>query len=102
MKSQVRVLALPWGFFLEGEDSHGEHGLGNLVELGLRPLLVLHIHISPSTSSGQPKLRLMGGPTSEVGYNSATGGRGGHEVHKGHVVALGGIVKSEVRYKLRI
>jgi hypothetical protein len=28
-------------------------------------------------------------PTSEVGYTSATPGRGGHEVHKGHVVALG-------------
>jgi hypothetical protein len=30
----------------------------------------------------------MGVPTSEVGYNSATAGRGVHEVHKGHVVAL--------------
>jgi hypothetical protein len=30
----------------------------------------------------------MGVPTSEVGYNSATTGRGDHEVHKGHVVAL--------------
>src|SRR5215475_14439157 len=27
-------------------------------------------------------------PTSEVGYTSATTGRGDHEVHKGHVVAL--------------
>jgi hypothetical protein len=26
-------------------------------------------------------------PSSKVGYNSATTGRGGHEVHKGHVVA---------------
>jgi hypothetical protein len=32
----------------------------------------------------------MGVPTSEVGYISATTGRGDHEVHKGHVVALGG------------
>jgi hypothetical protein len=32
----------------------------------------------------------MGVPTSEVGYTSATTGRGDHEVHKGHVVALGG------------
>jgi co-chaperonin GroES (HSP10) len=31
----------------------------------------------------------MGVPTSEVGYTSATTGRGYHEVHKGHVVALG-------------
>jgi hypothetical protein len=30
----------------------------------------------------------MGVPTSEVGYISATTGRGDHEVHKGHVVAL--------------
>jgi hypothetical protein len=30
----------------------------------------------------------MGVPTSELGYTSATTGRGDHEVHKGHVVAL--------------
>jgi hypothetical protein len=30
----------------------------------------------------------MGVSTSEVGYTSATTGRGEHEVHKGHVVAL--------------
>jgi hypothetical protein len=30
----------------------------------------------------------MGVPTSEVGYTSATTGRGDHEVHKGHAVAL--------------
>jgi hypothetical protein len=32
----------------------------------------------------------MGVLTLEVGYTSATTGRGDHEVHKGHVVALGG------------
>jgi hypothetical protein len=31
----------------------------------------------------------MGVPTSEVGYTSVTTGRGDHEIHKGHVVALG-------------
>jgi hypothetical protein len=31
----------------------------------------------------------MGVPASEVGYTSATTGRGDHEVHRGHVVALG-------------
>jgi hypothetical protein len=31
----------------------------------------------------------MGVPTLEVGYTSATTGRGDHEVQKGHVVALG-------------
>jgi hypothetical protein len=53
MRSRIRFPTLPWGFFLEGEDSHGDHGLGSSVELRLRPLLVLHIHVSPSTSSGQ-------------------------------------------------
>jgi hypothetical protein len=33
------------------------------------------------------KFHNMGVPTSEVGYTSATAGRG-DEVHKGHVVAL--------------
>jgi hypothetical protein len=33
MRSRVQFLVLPWGFFLEGEDSHGDHGLGSLVEL---------------------------------------------------------------------
>jgi hypothetical protein len=32
----------------------------------------------------------MGVPISEVGYTSATAGRGDHEVNKGHVVAFGG------------
>jgi hypothetical protein len=31
----------------------------------------------------------MGVPTSEVGYALATTGKGDHEVHKGHLVALG-------------
>jgi hypothetical protein len=35
----------------------------------------------------------MGVPTSEVGYTSVTTGRGDHEVHKGHVVALGKKIK---------
>jgi ABC-type polar amino acid transport system ATPase subunit len=32
----------------------------------------------------------MGVPTSEAGYTSAINGKGDHEVHKGHVVAMGG------------
>jgi hypothetical protein len=32
----------------------------------------------------------MGIPGSEVGYTSATTGRGDHGVHKGHAVVLGG------------
>jgi hypothetical protein len=35
-------------------------------------------------------MRLMGVQTLEVGYTSATTGSEDHEVHKGHVVALGG------------
>jgi hypothetical protein len=38
---------------------------------------------------GTTYLRVMGVPASEVGYTSATTGRGDHEVHKGHAVALG-------------
>jgi hypothetical protein len=33
MRSRVRYPVLPWGFLLEGEDSHGDYGLGSLVEL---------------------------------------------------------------------
>jgi hypothetical protein len=41
-------------------------------------------------------------PTSEVGNTSATTGRGGHEVHKGHVVALGlgGILCLDINKKM--
>jgi hypothetical protein len=53
MRSRVRFPVLPWDFSLKGEDSHGDHGVGSLVELRLRPHLLLNIHISPSTSSGQ-------------------------------------------------
>jgi hypothetical protein len=33
MMSWVRFPVLPWGFFLEREDSHGDHDLGSLVEV---------------------------------------------------------------------
>jgi hypothetical protein len=33
MRSRVRFPVLLWEFFLEGEGSHGDHGLGSLVEL---------------------------------------------------------------------
>jgi hypothetical protein len=38
----------------------------------------------------------MGASTSEVGYTSATTGRGDHKVYKGHVVALGGYSSSYI------
>jgi hypothetical protein len=33
MRSRIQLPVLPWGIFLEEEDSHGDHGLGSLVEL---------------------------------------------------------------------
>jgi len=35
------------GIFPEREGSRGDHGLGRLVEIGLRALLALHPPISP-------------------------------------------------------
>jgi hypothetical protein len=43
----------------------------------------------------------MGVPTSEVGYTSATTGKGEHEVHKGHVVVLGEREKKNKNKKQR-
>jgi hypothetical protein len=43
----------------------------------------------------------MGVPASEVGYISATTGRGDHEVHKGHVVALVKKNVSEIPYGIK-
>jgi hypothetical protein len=86
MRSRVRFPVLPWGFFLEGEDSQDDYVLGRLVEAGFKA----HLGISNITIHliGTTYLRLTGVPTSEVGYTSATTWRGDHEVHKGHVVAL--------------
>jgi hypothetical protein len=38
----------------------------------------------------------MGVPTEEIGYTSATTGRGDHEVNKGHVVVLEGKKKKKL------
>jgi hypothetical protein len=85
MRSRVRFPVLPWGFFLEGEDSFGDHGLGSLVEIGLRPLLVLHIRVSPSTLSGQRNCASWASqPQKSVTLRPQPGG----ETTKGHVVAL--------------
>jgi hypothetical protein len=85
MRSQVRFPVLPWGFFLEGEDSRGDHGLGSLVELRFKALLVLHIHISPSGQRNRASWTSQ--PQKSVTLRPQLG-RGDHEVHKGHVVAL--------------
>jgi len=70
------------GIFPEGEDSRGDHGLVRLLEFRFKG--------PPGTTSsyitthiiGTTKPRLMGIPTSEVGYTSAMPRREGHEVHK--------------------
>jgi len=70
------------GIFPEGEDSRGDHGLGRLVEF--------RFNGPPGTTSssytiyiiGTTQLRLMGVPTSEVGYTPAMPRREDHEVHK--------------------
>jgi hypothetical protein len=81
MRPRVRFPVLPWGFFHEGENPHGDHGLGSLVELRFKAppgtsYSYITIHLTRTTL-----LRLMGVTTSEVGYISATVGRGDHEVH---------------------
>jgi hypothetical protein len=50
MKSWVRFPVLSWGFLLEVEDSHGDHGLGSLVELRFKappgtpyPYITIHL-----------------------------------------------------------
>jgi hypothetical protein len=50
MKSQDRFPVLAWGYFLGREDSHGDHGLGSLVELRFKappgtpyPYITIHI-----------------------------------------------------------
>jgi hypothetical protein len=80
MMSRVRFPVLPWGFFLEGEDPHGDHSLGSLVEFRFNALpstsysyITIHNVTAPH---GRPKLR------SRLHF--------GHEVHKGHVMAFGG------------
>jgi hypothetical protein len=94
MRSWVRFPVLPWGFFLEGEDPHGDHGLGSLVELRFKA--------PPGTSYSCITIHLMGVLNLEVCYTSATTGRGDHEVHKGHLVALGKEKKSQKGVSLLI
>jgi hypothetical protein len=96
MRTRFRFPFLPWEFFLEGKDPHGDHGLGSLVEFRFKAppgtsYSYITIHLIGTTS-----LRVMGVPTSEVGYTSVTAGRRDHEVHKGHVVALDGYFELDV------
>jgi hypothetical protein len=52
MRSRVLFPVLPWGFFLEGEDSHGDHGLGRLVEFRFKA--------HPGTSYSYNTIHLIG------------------------------------------
>jgi hypothetical protein len=94
MRSRVRFPALPWGFFSEGEDSHGDHGLGGLVELkfkappGSSYSYITHrpLHRDNVTAPhGRPNLRRW----LHFGHNR----EGDHEVHK----RRGGIGKKNCR-----
>src|SRR5215468_929468 len=57
MRSRVRFPVLLCGFFLEGKDSHDDHGLGSLVELRFKARFKAppstSYSLSPSTSLGQ-------------------------------------------------
>jgi hypothetical protein len=50
MRARVQFPVLSWGFFFEGEDSHGDHDVGSLVELGFKappgtsyPYITIHL-----------------------------------------------------------
>jgi hypothetical protein len=85
MRSRVQFSVLPWGFFLEGEDPHGDHGLGSLVEFKFKGpswYFIFIYHHPPhrdNVTAPHGRLNLI---------TSATTGRGDHEVHNGHVVAF--------------
>jgi hypothetical protein len=57
LRLRVRFSALPWEFSLkekEGEDSHGDHGLGRLVEFRFKvPLGTTSSPITSHTQSGE-------------------------------------------------
>jgi hypothetical protein len=93
MGSRVRFPVLPWGFFLEGEDHHGDHGLGSLVEFRFKvPPGTSSSYISPSTSSGQRNRASRASQPQKSVTLRPQPGRGDHEAIKGHVVAMKKIV----------
>jgi hypothetical protein len=64
MGSRVRFSVLPWGFFLEREDSHVDSGLGSLAERGFKTswYFIFIYHDPPHRDNvtaphGRPKLR---------------------------------------------
>jgi hypothetical protein len=94
MNSRVRFPAQTWGIFLEGEDSHGDHDLGSLVKFRSRPLLVLHMHVSPSASSRKRNCTSWASqPQKTVTLRPQTGGETTTSIRD--VVALGKIYFAE-------
>jgi len=70
------------GIFSEREDSHGDHGLGRLVEFRFKgpPGNTSSYFTTHIIGITQP--RPMGVSNSEVGYTSAMPRREDHKVHK--------------------
>ena len=100
MRSRVRFPALPWEFSLKGKIPPVTMVWVDKLNLGLRPLLALRPPISPLTHHRDNVTAPHGRPNLRVGYISAMPRRQDHEVHKGHVVALGGGGKqTEATYK---
>jgi hypothetical protein len=62
MRFRVQFPVLPWGFFLEGEDPHGDYGLGSLVEFRFKALAGTSYSYPPhwdnvTAPHGRPNLR---------------------------------------------
>jgi hypothetical protein len=75
MRSWVQILVVPWGFFLEGEDLHGDHGLGSLVKLRFNTPPGTYNHTSPSTSLGQRNCALWASqPQKSITFRPQPGG----------------------------
>jgi len=70
------------GIFPEGEDSHGDHGLGRLVEFRFKGPPGATSSSITTHIIGTTELRLMGVPNSEGGYTPAMPRRKDYEVHK--------------------
>jgi hypothetical protein len=67
MRFRVPFPVLPWGFFLEEEDPHGDHGPSSLVEFRFKALPGTSYSYITIYLIGTTYLRLMGVPTLEVG-----------------------------------
>ena len=66
---------------------------------GLRPLLALHPPLSPFTHHRDNVTAPHGCPNLRVGYTPAMPRREDHEIHKGHVVALGKKINNDHSYQ---